>query len=70
MAKDPPQVWSFLEYAAIYTLYIIASFALSHSAPNSLLTLLFSNLPCIGMLLMSVSAEAVSKGRWRSWQEN
>jgi len=64
MTKVPPQVWSFLEYAAIYTLYIIASFALSHYGPNSLLTLLFSNLPCIGILLMSVIAEAASKGRW------
>ncbi len=61
----PTQVWDFLEGVTIYTFYAIAVIALSRYGPDHLQTLLYTNLPGLSILALSVLRETLENRRWR-----
>ncbi len=67
----PTEVWNFFEGVTTYTFYTIAAIGLSHQLPDhlpgSLQTLLFTNLPGLSILALSVLRETIENRRWHQW---
>ena len=60
----PKQIWDFSEGATLYIFSAIAATALAHHGTSNLLNLLFTNLPMLTILAISLIREKIENRRW------